>query len=159
LLGVGRINLGEIGPFEYLFYLLDRVLQEMYRRNIVPSYYVELFVAEGVGGGKRFFSHFIIPNLSEVFHKLYYGYNRYTSYGVSKIKSLISSFLVENWNIDNNLKQNNSERAHAQINRLLYYIFSHQRLDMESILFLQDLKIKLGDTTPILFLEEVISWM
>ena len=157
--GVGRINLREIGPFEYVFYLLDRVLQELFRRKKIPDYHIELFVIEGAGGGKKFFSHYVIPNLSEIFYKLYHGKDKYTNYGISKIKSLISSFLVENWNIDNNLKRNNSEIAHAQINRLLYYIFCHKKLDMDSILFLEDLKIKLGDSTPILFLEEVILWM
>jgi len=52
---VGRINLREIGPFEYVFYLLDKVLQEMFRRNKLPDYHVELFVIEGVGGGKKFY--------------------------------------------------------------------------------------------------------
>ena len=157
--GVGRINLNEIGPFEYMFYLLDKVLQEMFRRNKTPTHHVELFMIEGVGGGKKFFSHYVIPNLNEVFLKLYYGNDRYTPHEISKIKGLISSFLVENWNIDNNLKKNNSEIAHAHINRLLYFIFCHRRLDMDSILFLEDLKIKLGDTTPIRYLDEVISWM
>ncbi len=157
--GVGRINLREIGPFEYMFYLLDRVLQEMFRGNKAPTYHVELFMIEGVGGGKKFFSHYVIPNLNEVFFKLYHGNDKYTSYGISKIKALISSFLVENWNIDDNLKKNNSEIAHAHINRLLYSIFYHRKLDMNSILFLEDLKIKLGDATPIRYLEEVISWM
>ena len=157
--GVGRINLREIGPFEYMFYLLDKVLQEMFRGDKIPAYHVELFTIEGVGGGKKFFSHYMIPNLNEVFFKLYHGNERYTSYGISKIKALISSFLVENWNIDNNLKKNNSEIAHAYINRLLYFIFYHRKLDMDSILFLEDLKIKLGDTTPIRYLEEVISWV
>ncbi|SFN11869.1 hypothetical protein [Thermodesulforhabdus norvegica] len=157
--GVGRINLREVGPFEYMFYLLDKVLQEMFRGNKIPLYHVELFMIEGVGGGKKFYLHYVIPNLNEVYSKLYRGNDRYTSYGISKIKSLISSFLVENWNIDNNLKKNNSETAHAHINRLLYFIFYHRKLDMDSILFLEDLKIKLGDTTPIKYLEEVISWM
>ena len=157
--GVGRINLREIGPFEYIFYLLDKVLQEMFRGNKIPISHVELFMIEGVGGGKKFFSHYIIPNLNEVFSKLYHGDDRFTTYGISKIKALISSFLVEKWNIDNNLKENNSEIAHAHINRLLYSIFCHRKLDMDSILFLEDLKIKLGDTTPIRHLEEVISWM
>ena len=157
--GVGRINLREIGPFEYMFYLLDKVLQEMFRGNKIPLYHVELFMIEGVGGGKKFYSHYVIPNLNEVYSKLYHGNDRYTSYGISKIKALISSFLVENWNIDNNLKKNNSEIAHTNINRLLYYIFCHRKLDMDSILFLEDLKIKLSDTTPIRYLEEVISWM
>jgi len=157
--GAGRINLREIGPFEYMFYLLDKVLQEMFRGNKIPAYHIELFMIEGVGGGKKFFSHYVIPNLNEVFFKLYHGNERYTSYGISKIKALISSFLVENWNIDNNLKKNNSEIAHAYINRLLYFIFYHRKLDMDSILFLEDLKIKLGDTTPIRYLEEVISWV
>jgi len=156
---VGKINLREIGPFEYVFYLFDGILQEMFRRNIIPDYHVELFVIEGVGGGKKFFSHYIIPNLSEVFEKLYHGDNKYTEKGTSKIKTLISSFLVENWNVDNNLKRNNSEIAHAHINRLLYYMFCHRKLDVDSVLFLEDLKIKLGDTTPIRYLEEVISWM
>ena len=149
----------QTGPFEYIFYLLDKVLQEMFRGDKIPAYHVELFTIEGVGGGKKFFSHYMIPNLNEVFFKLYHGNERYTSYGISKIKALISSFLVENWNIDNNLKKNNSEIAHAHINRLLYFIFYHRKLDMDSILFLEDLKIKLGDTTPIRYLEEVISWM
>jgi hypothetical protein len=149
----------QTGPFEYMFYLLDKVLQEMFRRNKIPLHHVELFMIEGVGGGKKFFSHYLIPNLNEVFSKLYHGNDRYTSYGISKIKALISSFLVENWNIDNNLKKNNSEIAHAHINRLMYFIFCHRKLDMDSILFLEDLKIKLGDTTPIRYLEEVISWM
>ncbi len=149
----------QTGPFEYIFYLLDKVLQEMFRGNKIPAYHIELFMIEGVGGGKKFFSHYVIPNLNEVFFKLYHGNERYTSYGISKIKALISSFLVENWNIDNNLKKNNSEIAHAYINRLLYFIFYHRKLDMDSILFLEDLKIKLGDTTPIRYLEEVISWM
>ena len=161
--GVRRINPRDIKPFEYIFYLLDRVLQEMYRRKMIPDYHVELFVIEGIGGRKKFFSHYIIPNLSEVFFKLYHGDNKYwvsaSGRAVSKIKALISSFLVENWNIDNNLKKNNSEIAHAYINRLLYFIFCHRRLDMDSILFLEDLKIKLGDTTQIRYLEEVISWM
>ncbi|MEM2146179.1 MAG: hypothetical protein QW279_12510, partial [Candidatus Jordarchaeaceae archaeon] len=158
--GVGRINLGEVEPFEYVFYLLDRVLQEMFRKDIVPDYHVELFVIEGVGKSKKFYSHYIIPNLNEVFFKLYHGDNKYTSGGVSKIKTLISSFLVENWSIDNKEKENNSKIAHAHINRLLYYIFCHRRLDMDSILFLEDLKIKLGDKTPISYLEEVVmSWM
>jgi len=157
--GVGRINLREIGPFEYMFYLLDKVLQEMFRGNKIPLYHVELFMIEGVGGRKKFYSHYVIPNLNEVYSKLYHGNDRYTSYGISKIKALISSFLVENWNIDNNLKKNNSEIAHTHINRLLYYIFCHRKLDADSILFLEDLKIKLGDTTPIWYLEEVISWM
>ena len=160
---VGRINLREVGPFEYVFYLLDRVFQEMFRRNKIPDYHIELFAIEGVGGGKKFFSHHIIPNLNEVFFRLYHGDNKYwistSGKAISKIKALISSFLVENWNIDNNIKRNNSEIAHAQINRLLYHIFCHKRLDMDSILFLEDLKIKLGDSAPILFLEEVISWM
>ena len=162
LAGIGKINVSEIGPFEYLFYLLDKLLQEMFRkfkRNAIPNYVVELFVIEGVGGRKKFFSHYVIPNLNEVFSKLYQGNDRYTSYGISKIKALISSFLVENWNIDNNLKKNNSEIAHAHINRLLYFIFCHRKLDMDSILFLEDLKIKLGDTTPIRYLEEVVLWM
>ncbi|RLE43392.1 hypothetical protein DRJ16_03850, partial [Candidatus Woesearchaeota archaeon] len=149
----------QTGPFEYLFYLLDKVLQEMFRGNKVPTYPVELFMIEGVGGGKKFFSHYVIPNLNDVFFKLYRGNDRYTPYGISKIKALISSFLVENWNIDNNLKKNNSEIAHAHVNRLLYFVFCHKKLDMDSILFLEDLKIKLGDTTPIGYLEEVISWM
>ena len=149
----------QTGPFEYLFYLIDKIMQEMYRKDIIPDFHVELFVSEGVGRGKKFFSHYIIPNLNEVFFKLYHGNDRYTSYGISKIKALISSFLVENWNIDNNLKKNNSEIAHAHINRLLYFIFYYRKLDMDSILFLEDLKIKLGDTTPIKYLEEVISWM
>jgi len=157
--GVGRINLHEIGPFEYIFYLLDRVLQEMFRRNVIPDYHIELLTIEGRGGGKKFYSYYIIPNLNEVFFKLYNGENKYTSKGVSKIKTLISSFIVENWNIDDNLKKNNSEIAHAHINRLLYYIFCYRKLDMDSIIFLENLKIKLNDTTPILFLEEVISWM
>ena len=149
----------QTGPFEYLFYLIDKIMQEMYRKDIIPDFHVELFVSEGVGRGKKFFSHYIIPNLNEVFFKLYHGNDRYTSYGISKIKALISSFLVENWNVDNNLKKNNSEIAHAHINRLLYFIFCHRKLDMDSILFLEDLKIKLGDTTPIRYLEEVISWV
>ena len=149
----------QTGPFEYIFYLLDKVLQEMFRGDKIPAYHVELFTIEGVGGGKKFFSHYMIPNLNEVFFKLYHGNERYTSYGISKIKALISSFLVENWNIDNNLKKNKSEIAHTHINRLLYYIFCHRKLDMDSILFLEDLKIKLGDTTPIRYLEEVISWV
>lgn len=162
--GVGRINLREIGPFEYVFYLLDRVLQEMFRRNKIPDFQVELMVQEKrTRQGKPFFSHYVIPNLNDVFFKLYHGNDRYTSYGISKIKALISSFLVESWNIDNNLKKNNSENnseiAHAHIDRLLYFIFCHRKLDMDSILFLEDLKIKLGDTTPIRYLEEVISWM
>lgn len=158
--GVGRINLREIGPFEYMFYLLDKVLQEMFRGNKIPAYHIELFMIEGVGGGKKFFSHYVIPNLNEVFKRLYKGSEKYwEARGISKIKALISSFLVENWNIDNNLKKNNSEIAHAYINRLLYFIFYHRKLDMDSILFLEDLKIKLGDTTPIRYLEEVISWM
>ena len=158
--GVGRINLREIGPFEYMFYLLDKVLQEMFRGNKIPAYHVELFMIEGVGGGKKFFSHYVIPNLNEVFKRLYKGSEKYwEARGISKIKALISSFLVENWNIDNNLKKNNSEIAHAHINRLLYFIFYHRKLDMDSILFLEDLKIKLGDMTPIRYLEEVISWM
>ncbi|GEM_PF-2359909 len=157
--GVERINLREVGPFEYIFYLLDKVLQEMFRENKIPISHVELFMVEGVGGGKKFFSHYIIPNLNEVFLKLYHGDDRYTTYGISKIKALISSFLVEKWNIDNNLKKNNSETAHIHINRLLYYILYHRKLDMDSILFLEDLKIKLGDKTPIMHLEEVISWM
>ena len=157
--GVGRINLREIGPFEYTFYLLDKVLQEMFRENKTPAYHVELFMIEGVGGGKKFFSHYVIPNLNEVFSRLYHGNDKYTSYGISKIKALISSFLVENWKIDKNLKNNNSEIAHTHINRLLYFIFCHRKLDIDSILFLEDLKIKLGDTTPIRYLEEVMSWM
>lgn len=157
--GVGRINIQQIEPFEYLFYLLDRVLQEMYRKNIVPNCHVELFVVEGIGRGKKFFSYYIIPNLNEIFHKLYYGDDKYSSQGMSKIKALISSFLVERWNIDNDLKRNNSERAHTQINRFLYHLFCHKTVHMDSIIFLEDLKIKLGDTVPILFLEEVISWM
>ena len=162
LAGIRRINLGEIGPFEYLFYLLDKLLQEMFRKfrgKVIPNHHVELFVIEGVGGGKKFFSHYVIPNLNEVFFKLYCGDEKYTPYGISKIKALISSFLVENWNIDEKLKKNNSEIAHTHINRLLYFIFCHRKLDMDSILFLEDLKIKLGDTTPIRYLEEVISWM
>ena len=157
--GVGKINLREIGPFEYTFYLLDKVFQEMFRGNKIPNYHVELFMIEGVGRGKKFFSHYVIPNLNEIFSKLYHGNDKYTSYGISKIKALISSFLVETWKIDNSLKNNNSEIAHAYINRLLYFIFCHKKLDMDSILFLEDLKIKLGDTTPIRYLEEVISWM
>ena len=149
----------QVGPFEYLFYLLDKIMQEMYRRHVIPDFHVELFVIKGIGGGKKFFSYYIIPNLSEVFEKLYHGDNKYTSYRTSKIKTLISSFLVENWNIDNNLRKNNSEIAHVHINRLFYFIFCHRRLDMDSILFLEDLKIKLGDTTPIRYLEEVVSWM
>jgi len=157
--GVGRINLREIGPFEYVFYLLDRVFQEMFRRNAVPDFHVELIVQEKkTPMGKPFFYHYIIPNLYDVFDKLYHGDDKYYA-GKSKIKLLISSFLVENWNIDNNLKRNNSEIAHAHINRLLYYIFCHRKLDMDSILFLEDLKIKLGDTTPIRYLAEVISWI
>jgi len=156
---VGRINLGEIGPFEYMFYLLDKVLQEMFFAESIPTYHVELFVVEGTGSRKKFFSHYIIPNLNEVFLKLYDGEDRYTSSGISKIKALVSSLLVENWNIDNNSKKNNSEIAHAHINRLLYSIFCHRKLDIDSILFLEDLKIKLGDTTPIRYLEEVMSWM
>ncbi|MEQ9716554.1 MAG: hypothetical protein ABGF52_13635 [Candidatus Asgardarchaeum sp.] len=160
---IGRINLNEVGAFEYVFYLLDKVLQELFRRNKIPEYHIELLVIEGVGGGKKFFSHYIIPNLNEIFSKLYYGNNKYwvsaSGKPSSKIKALISSFLVENWNIDASLKRNNSEIAHAYINRLLYFIFCHKRLDLDSILFLEDLKIKLGDTKPILFLEEVISWM
>ncbi len=157
--GVGRINLREIGPFEYMFYFLDKVFQEMFKENKIPDYHIELFIIEGVGRGKKFFSHYVIPNLYEVFSKLYHGNNKYTPYGISKIKALISSFLVEIWKIDNILKKNNSEIAHAHINRLLYFIFCHKKLDMDSILFLEDLKIKLGDTTPIRYLEEVISWM
>lgn len=157
--GVGRINLREIGPFEYVFYLLDRVFQEMFRRNAVPDFHVELIVQEKkTPMGKPFFYHYIIPNLYDVFDKLYHRDDKYYG-GKSKIKLLISSFLVENWNVDNNLKRNNSEIAHAHINRLLYYIFCHRRLDMDSVLFLENLKIKLGDSTLILFLEEVISWM
>ena len=160
---VGKINLREIGPFEYVFYLLDKVLQEMFRRNKLPDYHVELFVIEGVGGGKKFYSHYIIPNLVEVFYKLYHGDEKYWVSGankvVSKIKAMVASFLVENWNIDAGMKQNNSEIAHRQIDRILYYIFCHRRLDMDAILFMEDLKVKLGDTTPILFLEEVISWI
>jgi len=156
---VGKVNLREIRPFEYLFYLLDKVLQEMFRKNSIPSYYLELLAIEGTGGGKKFFSHYIIPNLNEIFFKLYRGDNKYTAKGVSKIKTLISSFLIENWNIDSNLKKNNSEIAHTCINRFLYYIFCYRSLDMDSILFLEDLKIKLGDTTPIRYLGEVMSWM
>ena len=154
-----KINLSEIGPFEYMFYLLDKVFQEMFKENKIPDYHIELFMIEGVGRGKKFFSHYVIPNLNEIFSKLYHGNDKYTSYGISKIKALISSFLVETWKIDNSLKNNNSEIAHAYINRLLYFIFYHKKLDMDSILFLEDLKIKLGDTTPIRYLEEVISWM
>lgn len=157
--GVGKINLREIGPFEYMFYLLDKVLQEMFRKNYIPDYHTELFVVKRVGRGKKFFSHYIIPNLNEVFFKLYHGDNKYTPRGTSKIKVLISSFLVENWNIDNKLKENNSEIAHTHINRLLYYIFCHRRIDMDSILFLEDLKMKLGDTTPIRYLDEVMLWI
>jgi len=157
--GVGKINLSEIGPFEYMFYLLDKVFQEMFKENKIPDYHIELFIIEGVGRRKKFFSHYVIPNLNEIFSKLYHGNDKYTSYGISKIKALISSFLVETWKIDNSLKNNNSEIAHAYINRLLYFIFCHKKLDMDSILFLEDLKIKLGDTTPIRYLEEVISWM
>jgi hypothetical protein len=159
LAGVGRINIGEIGPFEYLFYLLDRILQEMYRRNAIPNYHLELIVQEKkTPQGKPFFYHYIVPNLSEIFKKLYYGDDKYTPYS-SKIKALVSSFLVENWNIDNNLKRNNSEMAHNLLNRFLYYLFAHKKLDMDSILTLEDMKIKLGDNKPILFLEEVTSWM
>jgi len=157
--GVGKINLSEIGPFEYMFYLLDKVFQEMFKENKIPNYHIELFIIEGVGRRKKFFSHYVIPNLNEVFSKLYHGNDKYTSYGISKIKALISSFLVETWKIDNSLKNNNSEIAHTYINRLLYFIFYHKKLDMDSILFLEDLKIKLGDTTPIRYLEEVMSWM
>ncbi|MCD6568705.1 hypothetical protein J7K70_00960, partial [bacterium] len=160
--GVGRINLREIEPFEYMFYLLDKIFQEMFRGNKTPTYYIELFVIEGVGGGKKFFSHYIIPNLNGVFERLYKGNEKYwEARGISKIKALISSFLVENWNIDKNLKKNknNLEIAHAHINRLLYSIFYYRKLDMDSILFLEDLKIKLGDTTQIMYLEEVVSWM
>ena len=157
--GVGKINLSEIGPFEYMFYLLDKVFQEMFKENKTPDYHIELFIIEGVGRRKKFFSHYVIPNLNEVFSKLYHGNDKYTSYGISKIKALISSFLVETWKIDNSLKNNNSEISHTYINRLLYFIFYHKKLDMDSILFLEDLKIKLGDTTPIRYLEEVILWM
>ena len=157
--GVGKINLSEIGPFEYMFYLLDKVFQEMFKENKIPNYHIELFIIEGVGRRKKFFSHYVIPNLNEVFSKLYHGNDKYTFYGISKIKALISSFLVETWKIDNSLKNNNSEIAHTYINRLLYFIFYHKKLDMDSILFLEDLKIKLGDTTPIRYLEEVMSWM
>lgn len=161
--GIGKINFQEIGAFEYVFYLLDRVFQELFRRNKIPDHHIELFVTEGIGGRKKFFYYYIIPNLNEVFYKLYHGDEKYlvTASGktTSKIKALIASFLVENWNIDNKLKENNSQIAHAYINRLLYYIFCHKRLDIDSIIFLEDLKIKLGDTTPILFLEEVMSWM
>ena len=47
--GVGRIN-----------------LREMLRGDKIPAYHVELFTIEGVGGGKKFFSHYVIPNLNEV---------------------------------------------------------------------------------------------
>lgn len=157
--GIGRINLDEVGPFEYVFYLLDKVLQEMFKKDSMPDCYIELLVIKGVGRGKKFFSHYIIPNINEIFFKLYHGENKYTTRGVSKIKTLISSFLVENWNVDSQLKNNNSEIAHTYINRILYYIFCHRKMDMDSILFLEDLKIKLGDTTPIRYLDEVISWM
>ena len=155
---VGKINTQEIRPFEYLFYLLNRVLQEMFRRQVVPNYHVELFIIERGGGRKDFYSHYIIPNLSEVFYKLYYGEDKY-SQGKSKIKALISSFLVENWTIDANLREKYSEIAHAQIDRFLYYLFCHRRFDVDSILFLEDLKVRLGDATPIPFLEEVMSWI
>jgi len=157
--GVGRINLHEIKPFEYVFYLLDRVLQDMFRKNSIPDYHIELLVVEGQGRRKKFFHHYIIPNLNDIFFKLYYGDEKYTKEGVSKIKTLISSFLVENWSIRNDLIESNSEIAHAYVNKFLYYIFCHGRLDVDSILFLEDLKIKLGDTTPINYLEEVISWI
>jgi hypothetical protein len=156
--GVGKLNLQEIEPFEYLFYILDRPLQDMHRRNIVPIHHVELFVAEGIGRGKKFFSHYIIPNLNEVFYKLYYGSDKYSS-GRSKIKALVSSFLVENWNIEDNQKRKVSKKAHWHINKFLYYLFCHKILNMDSIIFLEDLKIKMGDTTPIMFLDEVVSWM
>lgn len=158
--GIGKINLQDIEPFEYVFYLLDRVLQNMFRERMIPDYHIELFVIEGRGRGKKFYSHHIIPNLNEVYQKLYYGDEKYIfERGISKIKALISSFLVESWNIDNSLKEANSQIAHFHINRILYHIFCHKRLDMDSVLFLEDLKIKLGDSTPILFLEEVMSWM
>lgn len=157
--GVERINPREIEPFEYLFYLLDRILQEMYRKNAVPNYHIELFVVEGVGQRKKFFSHYIIPNLNEIFYKLYHGDEKYSSQGRSKIKALISSLLVENWDIDNDVKRNNSKRAHAQINRFLYHLFYHKTAHIDSILFLEDLKISLKDTKPIWFIDEVISWI
>jgi len=161
---VGRINLDEVKPFEYMFYILDVVLHEMYRRRRIPNYHVELLVVEGKGKGKKFFSHYIIPHLNEIFEKLYYGDDKYTKRGTSKIKDLIASFLIENWNIDESLKKENSERVHAYINRFLYYLLCHKRLDMDSILFLEDLKIKLtskklNNATSIKYLEEVISWI
>jgi hypothetical protein len=154
-----KIESKEVGPFEYVFYLLDKVFQEMFRKKEIPDYHVELFVVERTKAKKKFFSHYIIPNVGEVFSKLYYGDGKYTSWGISKMKSLILSFLVENWNIRNDLKKNNSEIAHVYINRLLYYVFCHGKLDMDAILFLEDLKLKLGDKTPVYYLEEVISWM
>ena len=84
--GAGRINLREIGSFEYTFYLLDKVLQEMFRGDKIPAYHVELFTIEGVGGGKKFFSHYMIPNLNEVFFKLYHGNENTHPMGFPKLK-------------------------------------------------------------------------
>ena len=156
---LAEIKLNKVEPFEYLFYLLDKILSDMYRHNLIPEYSVELFVVEGVGGGKKFFSHYVIPNLTEIFYKLYYGKEKYDKFGSSKIKAMISSLLLENWKVDRTLKKKNLDIAHMHINRLLYYLFFHKKLYIDSILFLEDLKIKLGDVTPILFLEEVMSWI
>ncbi len=156
---VGRLNPRQIGPFEYLFYLLDMPLKEMYKRNTIPSFHVELLVCQGIGRGKKSFSHYIIPGLSELYYKLYHGKSKYSPWGGSKIKALISSFIVENWKIENREKENISEIAHSYINRFLYYLLVYKTLDMDSIIFLEDLKIKKGDKTPVLFLDEVVSWI
>ncbi|MEM1718708.1 MAG: hypothetical protein QXF49_05070 [Thermosphaera sp.] len=159
LAGIGGINLSKIEPFEYLFYLLDKVLQEMFRRNRIPRCHIELIAIEKTGGKKLFYSHYVIPNLNDTFEKLYYGNEKYSPQGRSKIKEFISSFLVENWKIDPKLKENCLDIAHKHINRILYFIFYHKKLNMDSILFLEDLKIRLGDKRPIKYLDEVISWM
>ncbi len=156
-----------IEPFEYLFYFLDKALQEIFfTEKTIPDWHVELFVVKKEcekkrgGEGKLFYSYYIIPNLADIFSKLYHGEDKYDYWsGKSKIKILVSSFLIEKWNIEKDLKEDYSEIVHSYINRLLYFLFYHKRLDLDSILFLEDLKIKLGDTTTIKYLDDIVSYM
>ncbi|MDI6820544.1 MAG: hypothetical protein QMC89_06560, partial [Candidatus Hodarchaeaceae archaeon] len=43
---VGRLDLQKVRPFEYLFYLLDEPLKEMYLNEVIPTFHVELFISE-----------------------------------------------------------------------------------------------------------------
>lgn len=157
---VGKLRLEFVGPFEFLFYLLDEPLKEMYQRESIPSFHVELFTIEKrLGRGKISFSHHVIPSLDEIYFKLYHGDEKYTSIGSSKVKSLVASFLPENWKMEARDRERIIEEAHKHIDSFLYCLFICKTFDLDSFLLLEELKLKSGEMSQIWFVDEVMSWI